>query len=200
MVDAIVRCTAYPRVERTTRARRRRRTGSIMDPNSQSPARRGIPVCCEASMQYEYTIITDHYQFYVEDEECSADTSTIWDTSQGGGLLAVNSCLISIGTVRYGGETRVIIQVLDRRPIDAVDEYDHVVEASIEVPSGRLVVWSPENEFSTAPRISVRPGIYGVRVCYGNTNAVADTNATSGDDYYKVVLWPAEKQPVRVLK
>lgn len=165
LVDAIARCAAHPRVERMARTRRRHRTGSIMDPNSQSPARRGIPVCCEASMQYEYTIITDHYQFYVEDEECSADTSTIWDTNQGDGLLAVTSCLIGAGTVRYGGETRVIVHVLKRRPIDGFDECDHIVEASIDVPSGRLVVWSPENEFSMAPRIRVQPGIYGVRTC-----------------------------------
>lgn len=168
-------------------------TGSIMNPNSQSPARRGIPVCCEASMQYEYTIITDHFQFYVEDEECGADTSTIWDTSQVNGLLAFNRCLMSIGTVRYGGETRVIVQVLDRRPIDAFDEYDHVVKASIDVPSGRLMVWSPENGFSTAPRISVKSGIHGVGVCYGNISTVTDTNVTSSKDYYKVALWPAEK-------
>jgi hypothetical protein len=36
--------------------------------------------------------------------------------------------------------------------------------------------------------------------CYGNTRAVVDTNAAFGEDYYRVVLWPAEKQPVRVLK
>ncbi len=111
-------------------------------------------------MQHEFIISGDHFQIYVEDENSNADTSEIWNNQTSNDMLAVASGLIAVGTIRYGGDVALTVEVLDRRPTDPLEHCDQVAECSINISSGRIVISSPEGELSKAPRITVPPGTY----------------------------------------
>ncbi len=94
----------------------------------------------------------------------------------------------------------VTVEVRDDPPGDNFSGWDHVSEASIDAPTGRLIMtelhtWDTEPE----RRIAVAPGTYRVRTYHAGLNTLS-TNGLDGDDYYRLVLWPAEYREPRVLK
>ena len=68
-------------------------------------------------------------------------------------------------------------------------DWDHVVEASLEVTSGRVLVMSPAGPAS-AP-IAVPPGWWRVRA---HRSVFSEEHEAA-----RVVLWPAPDAPTRVL-
>jgi len=93
----------------------------------------------------------------------------------------------------------VELRVEAEEPATALDDYDHVAEASIDIPSGRLVIAGNSDYWPDAPRIDLAPGSYRVRVLYRGLATVSD-DGLAGDDSYALVLWPGQPAPVRVLK
>ena len=151
-------------------------------------------------MQHEFIISGDHFQIYVEDENSNADTSEIWNNQTSNDMLAVASGLIAVGTIRYGGDVALTVEVLDRRPTDPLEHCDQVAECSINISSGRIVISSPEGELSKAPRITVPPGTYRALVCYSNLDSVIDENNPKGEDLYRIILWPDSSIEPVILK
>ncbi len=76
--------------------------------------------------------------------------------------------------------------------------WDFVVEASLEVPSGCVVVYGPTDSSADAPRIMLAPGTYRARIHYGGIATVSD-DQLDGEDHYLIVLWPAPAAPPNVL-
>jgi hypothetical protein len=151
-------------------------------------------------MEYKLTIIGDHYQFYLEDERSQADTSDIWDDRASRDMFVVAPGLIGVSTVRYGGRVTVLVDVHEQRPTIVLDQWSHAVICSIDAPSGRLVVWSPESDFAQAPRIVVSPGTYQALLLYGGLDTVDDENAMEGCDVYRISVWPGTSIPPDILK
>lgn len=145
-------------------------------------------------------LMVDHYQFYVEGIACQADTSTLWDNKNSIGMLAVAPGLVGVGIARYGGAVSSIVEVLNSRPAVNFDEWDQVAECSIEISSGCIVVYSPETDRATAPRIDAPAGIYRAFMCYGNLDSVEDDSVEQGDDLYKIMLWLGSNTQPTVLK
>jgi hypothetical protein len=89
----------------------------------------------------------------------------------------------------------VVVELASQPPADDMSEWDRVVEASLVLPTGHLLVdgclsYSPD--FS--PRIALEPGPYRVRV-YSAGLKIAD------GDWYRLVLWPdAEYREPHVLR
>ena len=139
-------------------------------------------------------LYADYHQFYVGDATFEADTdsATFWSSEAHGRRLAVSPpCLISVGTVRY--DYVPVVLDIDEAPPEELGDWDHIVEASLFVPSGRIAVdgclsYTPEPAvFPGGPpasqQIEVAPGMYRVRVNYGGLD-------TLDDDHYHLVLWP----------
>jgi hypothetical protein len=150
--------------------------------------------------EHRFTIIGDHYQFYLEDEYSQADTSALWDDRASRDMFVVASGLIGVGTVRYGGRITVIVDVRAQRPTVSLDQWDHAVLCSIEAPSGRLMIASPESDGTDAPRIVVEPGTYQVVLLYRGLDTVDDDNAADGSDVYHILLWPGRSIRPEILK
>jgi hypothetical protein len=91
----------------------------------------------------------------------------------------------------------VRVEVHDHDPGWKPDGWDHVVECSLDVPTGRLQV----HECTGLPKldVTITPGSYRVRVFFAGLAATSN-NGLEGEDRYVVNLWPAEAQPLRVLK
>jgi hypothetical protein len=148
-----------------------------------------------------FAIQGDHFQFYLEDVRSQADTSTIWDDDALTRMLATGPGLLAVRTARYGGAVRVVVEVRATRPEEPLTAWDRVVEASIEVPSGELILSAPEAAGAPdLPRLTVPPGSYRALACYGGLDSVQDEEAKVGADHYRIVLWPGPATRPAVLK
>jgi len=102
--------------------------------------------------------------------------------------------LIGVGTARYD-DVPVVVEVVSQPPVDEPQGWDQVVEASLELPSGKLAIdGCLSYEPTTSPHIELAPGTYRVRVYYAGQNTV-------DEDWYRVVLWPQSPyEPPRILR
>ncbi len=152
-------------------------------------------------MKRAFTLYADYHQFYVEDEQSAPETAAspdFWNARALADGLASACDMMAVGTARYGN-VQVEIEVRDDEPPDDSADWDQVVEAAIEIPSGNLIVRGCTEERDTAQRFSVAPGTYQARVCYSGLD-VEDPDAEEGDDHYRVVLWPGAWREPRVTK
>ncbi|KJC59803.1 hypothetical protein UP10_16830 [Bradyrhizobium sp. LTSPM299] len=147
---------------------------------------------------FELSLFADYFQFYIQDEPASGDLSEAWTEEAVDRLLAMAPGMVGIGTVR-NMHVPVSVTILDGEPVDDFAEWDHVVEACLDITSGRIVIARCTDYFPDAMRIEVSPGTYRVRVSYGALDRLS-VNGLEGDDHYRLQLWPAPSIAVRVLK
>ena len=146
----------------------------------------------------ELSLMADYFQFYIQDEAVTGDLSESWDEETTARLLATAPGTIGIGTVR-NMVVPVVVEMRDQEPDEDFSEWDHVVEAELNVTSGRIVIAGCTDYFPDAVRAELPPGCYRARVSYGALNTLSE-NRLSGDDHYRVQLWPAVPTTVRILK
>ena len=142
-------------------------------------------------------VFADYHQFYLQDENSEADLTQIWDERTSVDMIATGPGVVGVGTAR-NYQVPVTVRMLDSEPGEALGRWDHVTEASLAVPSGRLLVSGP-TDWPNVRRIAIEPGYYRARVHCANLESVAQ-NGIDGDDYYEVVLWPGAEEPPRVRK
>jgi hypothetical protein len=136
----------------------------------------------------ELSLFADYFQFYLQDEEATGDLSESWTEAATEDLLALAPGTIGVGTVR-NIDVPVVVEVGSAPPPDAFDAWDQVVECSIEVPSGLLVIAGCTDYLPDAKRIEMAPGSYRARIFYGGLDTVG-ADGVEGEDCYRVCLWP----------
>jgi len=140
----------------------------------------------------------DYFQFYIQDEKSESSLAESWtkESSQIG--LAINQDLIGVGTAR-NNTVPVMLKIHDSEPDNNFDNWDKVYECSIDISSGCLVIAGCTDYFPTAARVQVQPHCYRARIYYGGLKTVVDEFG-EGEDHYKVVLWPAPPDELKILK
>jgi hypothetical protein len=147
---------------------------------------------------FELTLFADYFQFYIQDEAATGDLSQAWNEETTDRLLAVAPGTVGIGTVR-NMDVPVTVEIHEHEPDDDSPEWDHVVEASLDAASGRIVIAGCTDYLPDAKRTEVAPGSYRVRASYGALDTLSE-DGLSGDDRYRLQLWPAAAIAVRILK
>lgn len=147
---------------------------------------------------FELALFADYFQFYIQDEAAKGDLSEAWSEEATGRLLAIAPGTVGIGTVR-NMDVPVILEIREHEPEGDFSKWDLVVEASLDVASDRIVIAGCTDYFPDAKRIEVAPGNYRVRVSYGALDTLSE-DGLSGDDHYRLQLWPASSTVVRILK
>lgn len=147
-------------------------------------------------MQKRYEIFADYHQFYLWDHGAMPDAAL--DYSEDDLQLRVKTApfLVVIQPER-NMSVPVELDILDGPPDEALDLWDHVVEASLDLPSGRLEIH--ECTGGSIDILSVAPGTYRVRACFGGLTTLTD-DRLDGEDHYRLVLWPAPAAPLAVIK
>ena len=145
----------------------------------------------------KFKLFADYFQFYIQDENADGNLSDSWNDEAVGRLLAVAPGVVGVGTVR-NMDVPVSVEVLDSEAGADFDQWDHVVECTLEVSSTRLVIAGCTDYFPDAARISVSPGTYR-RACYADLNSLSE-DGLEGNDRYHLQLWPAPAIEPRVLK
>jgi hypothetical protein len=148
--------------------------------------------------QYHFDLLADYFQFYLQDEGAHGDLSNCWTEAAVERMLAVAPGTIGVGTVR-NMTVPVDLELHNVEPELVLNAWDQVVECSLEVRSGRIVIAGCTDVFSDAPRITLPPGIYRVRVHYGGLNTLSE-DGLEGADCYQLDLWPGRAMSPVVLK
>jgi len=140
------------------------------------------------SMKQQFELFADYHQFYLQDEQAEGDLSNSWTEQAVSNMLAFAPGVIGVRTVR-NMDVPVEVEVLDSQPDDNFNAWNHVTEARLEVPSGRIIIAGCTDYFPDAARITVQPGTYKARIYYGALDSVDEELGLDGDDHYRVVLW-----------
>lgn len=147
-------------------------------------------------MRKRYQVFADYHQFYLWDHgESPAPPHDYTDDDVARRIKAAPS-LVVIQPER-NMDVSVELEIVSAAPKEALDEWDHVAEASLHLPSGQLEIH--ECTGGSLDILSVEPGPYRVRLYCGGLDTLSE-DRLDGDDHYRLVLWPAPCMPVTVLK
>jgi hypothetical protein len=149
-------------------------------------------------LSYKLNLFADYYQFYLQDEQASGEPSSDWGDQLVTEMVAIAPGRIGVGTVR-NMMVPVSIDLLDARPPNDFAGWDHITEASLNVPSGQIVIAGCSDYLPKATRLPIQPGSYRVRIYYGGLGSVSE-NGLEGEDHYRVVIWPEEDKAPEILK
>lgn len=143
-------------------------------------------------------LFAHYFQFYVQDETSSGIDGDSWTDEAVQGRLALEESAFAVRTARNMG-VPVKIVVADAPPDLDLSLWDHAVEFSINVPSGRLVVAGCTDYFPDGERLFVEPGHYVARVLFGNLKALSE-DGLEGEDHYRSDLWKGHPKTFTALK
>ncbi|HEX8552368.1 MAG TPA: hypothetical protein VF681_12540 [Abditibacteriaceae bacterium] len=152
-------------------------------------------------MVAHFTLHAEWNQIYLEDAACPVEATAdpdFWDETAMRDGMANAQTIVAVGTVRHG-EVVVSVAIRSEAPTDDIEQWDHVVDAALTIPSGRLRVRGGGDAPEASEVIHVTPGVYQLRAFYGNLD-VEDIDSANGDDFYNVVLWPSEWREREVIK
>ena len=144
----------------------------------------------------QYTVFADYHQFYLWDHGTSPDAPTDYTELDTQRRIKAAPFVVVVLPER-NMDVPVEVEVIDQPPCIDLDPWDHVTEASLDLPSGRLEVH--ECTGRSIDILPVTPGSYRVRVYHGGLGTLS-VDGLEGEDQYRVVLWPAAPSEVTVLK
>jgi hypothetical protein len=147
-------------------------------------------------MTRHYEIFADYFQFYLWDADEKPEPPTDYSDTDVQARIKAAPFAIVVQPVRNMA-VPVVLDVTTTAPTLALDAWDHVAEASLELPSGRLEIH--ECTGGSVDILDVAPGSYRVRALFAGLDTLSD-DGLDGEDHYQLVLWPAPNGPVEVLK
>ncbi|WP_345963029.1 hypothetical protein ABDE16_19775 [Streptomyces sp. BRB040] len=152
----------------------------------------------------ELTLFADYFQIHVCDAEGDGDLSEAWTKQAIADHLAVTEDALGIGTV-VNVNVSVTVAVLPQKPGDDSSAFDHVVEAGLNVPSGRLTVTGCTDYGPDAAAFEVAPGWNRVRVSQSNLSRAARADVDSDQspettEQIRLQVWAAPEAPTTVVK
>ena len=141
-------------------------------------------------------LFADYFQFYLWDagaERASASDYTDADVrrriKEAPGVVIVQP--------ERNMTVPVVLEIHDREPPLELADWDHVAEASLYLPTGRLQVH--ECTAGVVAEFAAPPGWRRVRSQHAGLDTLSE-NGLEGDDHYLVAVWPAQPAPLRIVK
>jgi len=151
------------------------------------------------SMTSKFSFTTSYNQFYISDD-LAPFPQNMWDEVSYNNRISVNNRFIGVITESYGNINGEIEILKSKKELSNFDAFDHVVEASIDIKSGKLKIEDCPNS-SIELEISIKPGLYRIRIYSSNLKSVKFSDEYGDyNDFYKIELWEEDYSEVRVLK
>ncbi|MGK5547697.1 hypothetical protein ACSNOH_23600 [Streptomyces sp. URMC 127] len=149
-------------------------------------------------------LFADYFQIHVMDDEADGDLSDVWTEQAVADGLGVTEEALAIGTA-VNVNVAVSVHVLAAQPDDDSDDFDHVVEAGLNLASGRLVVLGCTDYFPDAARFGMPAGWIRIRASRRNLAAAVEAdidsdNAPETTEQLRLQAWPAPCSPPQVIK
>ncbi|MFC5769990.1 hypothetical protein [Thauera sinica] len=147
--------------------------------------------------RYDFELYADCFQFHIQDVSADADQLG-WSDEALARQLAVAPGVVGVGTV-LNDMVAVSLDLVDESPPLSLDCWDHVVECSMSVQSGRILAAGWLGDSPDATHIEVKPDTYRVRVSYSVLDPSSETGLKEKGRYL-LQLWPAPADATIVLK
>lgn len=150
-------------------------------------------------MNYKLSIFTQYGQFYIVDKDASGDTGSqdFWNDEAFNDKLAIADGIIGISLANDDAIANFDIEILDSKmEQDNQSHYDHIVEGSLLIKSGKLQVVDCPN-WQVELDLDVEPNWYRVRVSSLNLSKARQENP---EDKYYIRIWKEKFSERKVLK
>ncbi|MGW5305593.1 hypothetical protein ACWERF_16880 [Streptomyces griseoluteus] len=152
----------------------------------------------------ELTLFADYFQLHVSDADSDGDLSDAWTDQAVADHLAVARDALGIGTA-VNVNVSATVALLPQEPVDDSPEFDHVVEASLNVSLGRLTVLGCTDYAPEAATFEVLPGWNRVRVSRSNLARATEADVDSDKspetiEKVRIQVWPAPEAPSKIIK
>lgn len=145
----------------------------------------------------DYTLFADYPMVFLLNHPDDDLASDLWTTDDLVRKAFFGGHLVMIRTAR-DMDVPVRVEILPEAPALDLSGWDHIVEGSFRARGGRLHVMGgtvfPEDRSQTLP---LAPGPYRVRVSMAGLGTLSE-DGPGGEDRYRVQLWPAPWQEVRL--
>ncbi|MFF3863758.1 hypothetical protein [Streptomyces sp. NPDC002209] len=152
----------------------------------------------------ELTLFADYFQIHMSDADSDGDLSDAWTDQAVADHLAVAPDALGIGT-SVNVDVSVTVVVLTQEPSDDSSEFDHVVEAGLNVSLGRLMVLGCTDHAPDAATFEVPSGWNRARVSRSNLARATQADIDSDEspettEKIRIQVWPAPEFPAKVIK
>ena len=142
-------------------------------------------------------IFPDYHQFYLWDKGMNPSGPEEYSQEDVDKRIKVGPHVVVIQPDGDTAHVPVSIEIHDAEPSPDLQEWDHIAEASLNLPTGQLQVHEctggPVDDFQ------VDKGWYRVRSFHGGLDSVHDGKSDAAD-FYRVALWPSPPDEVRIIK
>lgn len=142
------------------------------------------------------TLFADYHQFYLWDPGMDPEAPTDYTEIDVTNRIKTGPNVLVIQPQR-NDTVRVAVEVHNTEPPYNPEEWDHIAEASLHLPTGRLQVH--ECTGGAVADFNVDPGWYRARSFHGGFDTI-DEGGIEGDDHYLIVLWPEPYAELVVIK
>jgi hypothetical protein len=143
-----------------------------------------------------YEIFADYHQFYLMDAEEKPFMPEDWTDEDIRRRIKAEKYIVVIQPER-NMTVPVNLEIVDSAPNEDFEYWQHVAEASLDLPSGKLQIEECCGE--TKDILNLSSGSYRIRAFFGNLNTLS-FDGLEGDDHYKIVIWQAPFEDVKILK
>jgi hypothetical protein len=153
---------------------------------------------------HTFSFRTTHGQFHLIDDESYPDPSEAWTEDACTNRLATTDGFVGIGTLEDYAEVDVAIVVGKHCTETEIAACDHVVECSLQIRSGRLLVL-PCASLDESRGVNLDPGWYRLCIlCYWTDTTTAEYERSRGREGrregYVVHMWRSEHAAERIIK
>jgi len=141
-------------------------------------------------------VFADYHQFYIQDGQVNPPAPEDWTDADVVNRVKVASNVVVICPVR-NMSVPVEVELHSSEPKFDAGEVDHIVECSLELPSGNLQV----HECTGGPVLDwrINPGQYHVVALFSRLGSLSD-DGLEGEDRYRVLLWPGAERSLCVVQ
>lgn len=137
----------------------------------------------------EFMLFAEYFQFNIQDAETDDTLPVHWEADDQENMVLVGDRVVGVRTVREV-DVPVSLELLDSKPDDEenIDSFDHVIECSLLLESGKLIITATSEDVYEAQRLDVEAGTYGVRIYWSKLDEI-DGEGFEGNDEYLIRMW-----------
>lgn len=143
-----------------------------------------------------YEIFANYHQFYLMDADKYSNAPLDYTNEDIRRRIKAEKYIVVIQPER-NMTVPVDLEIFDSAPDEDFENWDHIAEASLDLPSGKLQIEECCGE--TKDIIVLPSGSYRIRASYGDLDKLS-YDGLEGEDHYKIVMWQAAFENVKILK
>lgn len=143
-------------------------------------------------MEYKLVLFADYHQFLVRDLLSQAPGELEFHDGEIARFFSQGDSYLVVFTAR-NVDVPVVVRFLESESPCQLDEWDHVVDCSIELPTGSFGLESFAGELVL--RHALDAGWYRVRLMISGLSTLSD-DGLDGEDRYVLEFWPEAESPV----